>query len=648
MRIRPCGGWDLLRQLRPVLPAELSRWHSTRRRATLQIKADIREPGCRVRYAASAQRSGAGERMTGTVTGLLLWAGAAWGQALDGQLLRPSVDAERTIWTDDTLIAPEWYLLVRSAASYVREPVGGGQLDELYQIDVMAAGYRGPLRLGVGVPVVGRAIGDATGEQTGLGDARVDLRLTALDRRRDDMPAGLAVAGRVMLPTATVDAPLGSGGLSWEAALIADVAVGERLVVAGNVGTRGQPAAELDGVTWDDQLFLRAGAGVGLTRHTGLSVDLNSYLTYAAIGEGASRPTEVLGGGWWQVDAWRLRAGVGAGLGDALGAPTVRALVSVSYEPPRIDDDPDRDGILGSKDACPEQAEDVDGVEDDDGCPERTRVTVRASSPEGEPIAGVQWVAGELSGAGEDPLEVFGSVQRITVSAEGYVTRTVEARIENQAAQEVSVTLEHAVTAGRVLVTTKDEYGRPITGAQWRILTLAYGPVDADTPQAVSPGEHELRVSADGFRPTLIPVTVVRQELVEVEVVMPVSSAQLVGERIEIRDSVYFETDKAIIKPESYRLLTDVSEVLEDHPEILQLRIEGHTDSRADEAYNMDLSQRRAEAVRAFLIEKGVDPIRLVAVGYGEGMPLVPGENEAAWAKNRRVDFFVSRRSGED
>ena len=123
------------------------------------------------------------------------------------------------------------------------------------------------------------------------------------------------------------------------------------------------------------------------------------------------------------------------------------------------------------------------------------------------------------------------------------------------------------------------------------------------------------------------------------------SKVELKAERIDIKDSVYFETAKAVIKEESFELLNEVAQILIDHPELLLIRIEGHTDSRGNNAYNKDLSQRRADSVRTYLIEKGVAEDRLQSVGYGEEKPLVKEENAAAWEKNRRVDFFVEKRS---
>jgi OOP family OmpA-OmpF porin len=75
--------------------------------------------------------------------------------------------------------------------------------------------------------------------------------------------------------------------------------------------------------------------------------------------------------------------------------------------------------------------------------------------------------------------------------------------------------------------------------------------------------------------------------------------------------------------------------------EITLLSVEGHTDNRGDEASNLDLSLRRAQAVVNYLIRKGVAGNRLVAKGYGETRPLDPADTEAAWEANRRVDVLI-------
>ncbi len=73
------------------------------------------------------------------------------------------------------------------------------------------------------------------------------------------------------------------------------------------------------------------------------------------------------------------------------------------------------------------------------------------------------------------------------------------------------------------------------------------------------------------------------------------------------------------------------------------LEIEGHTDNTGDAAKNMDLSQRRANTIKKYLVTKGIDEKRLTAQGFGDTRPLVPNDSEENKAKNRRVEFKVNR-----
>jgi OmpA-OmpF porin, OOP family len=113
---------------------------------------------------------------------------------------------------------------------------------------------------------------------------------------------------------------------------------------------------------------------------------------------------------------------------------------------------------------------------------------------------------------------------------------------------------------------------------------------------------------------------------------------------IETLDSVYFETAKAVIKTESYAILDAVAATMEGNPGILLIEIQGHTDERGNDAYNLDLSDRRAHAVEKYLVDKGVEAKRLTAQGYGETQPKVKESNEAAWSQNRRVAFLILKR----
>ena len=72
------------------------------------------------------------------------------------------------------------------------------------------------------------------------------------------------------------------------------------------------------------------------------------------------------------------------------------------------------------------------------------------------------------------------------------------------------------------------------------------------------------------------------------------------------------------------------------------VQIEGHTDERGSIEYNLALGQRRAQSVKNYLVELGIDPSRLPTMSYGEERPAMEGSDEAAWEKNRRAEFVLS------
>jgi len=112
-------------------------------------------------------------------------------------------------------------------------------------------------------------------------------------------------------------------------------------------------------------------------------------------------------------------------------------------------------------------------------------------------------------------------------------------------------------------------------------------------------------------------------------------------EKFENND-IFFEYNSAALLPDSQSLLMEKAEWLRNHPNT-DVVIEGHTDERGTVAYNLALGDRRAESVRIFLMELGVDIGRIRTISYGEENPIDPGQSESAWAKNRRAHFFVEK-----
>ena len=121
---------------------------------------------------------------------------------------------------------------------------------------------------------------------------------------------------------------------------------------------------------------------------------------------------------------------------------------------------------------------------------------------------------------------------------------------------------------------------------------------------------------------------------------------KITTKRILILEKVYFDTDKSTIKERSFNVLDQVAATLRANPQITKLRIEGHTDSRGKDDYNMRLSNARAGSVRQYLTDRGVDPNRLGSIGYGETRPIATNRRRSGRAKNRRVEFHIKEVNG--
>lgn len=116
-----------------------------------------------------------------------------------------------------------------------------------------------------------------------------------------------------------------------------------------------------------------------------------------------------------------------------------------------------------------------------------------------------------------------------------------------------------------------------------------------------------------------------------------------VGARVNAKgcwvlEGVDFDTDKWEIKPEDYAILDEVVAVLKRNP-TLRVEIEGHTDNRGSEVYNKKLSEKRAEAVKNYFMNKGIEAKRLSAGGYGFSRPVASNDRREGRAQNRRVEL---------
>lgn len=116
--------------------------------------------------------------------------------------------------------------------------------------------------------------------------------------------------------------------------------------------------------------------------------------------------------------------------------------------------------------------------------------------------------------------------------------------------------------------------------------------------------------------------------------------ADQVGMMVDELPVIYFDFDSYDIKPSETGKLDAAAPYFKANP-TAHVQIEGHCDSRGTDEYNMTLGEKRAAAVRDYLINSGCDGNMLHVISYGEERPVDPAENESAYALNRRVQFLV-------
>jgi outer membrane protein OmpA-like peptidoglycan-associated protein len=182
---------------------------------------------------------------------------------------------------------------------------------------------------------------------------------------------------------------------------------------------------------------------------------------------------------------------------------------------------------------------------------------------------------------------------------------------------------------------------------------------------SVTPGA-VIHYTTDGSTPTADspvytgPITVDRNTTLQAIAIAPGAPASVVSysayavtppppppppqiEKLELKATVVFATGTATIAKTSYQPLDEVAAALKDHPDVKSVEIQGHTDDRGGAKANLKLSQRRAEAVRKYLVSRGIAPGRLTAKGYGETRPIASNKTAEGRKANRRVDFVVTQ-----
>jgi peptidoglycan-associated lipoprotein len=158
---------------------------------------------------------------------------------------------------------------------------------------------------------------------------------------------------------------------------------------------------------------------------------------------------------------------------------------------------------------------------------------------------------------------------------------------------------------------------------------------EAESADKTAALEREKKLSEENLREEALREQALRDKALQEEAAR--KEAALKAAKLE---PIYFEFDQWSIQQDQKEIMVKNSQWLMANPNV-QVRLEGHCDERGTAEYNLALGQKRAEAAKVFLEALGISSQRMIPISYGEERPLDPGHNEAAWAKNRRVDILA-------
>lgn len=607
-------------------------------------------------------------RARATVLLLSITPAAQAADEFDAQRFRPSLDSQTTMQVEDPQVTQTgfgggvWF-------NYAQDPLVYRSLDganediqlvgPLFTADAQLWYTYKPFRLGVDIPV--HAYGTDVGSSgASVGDIRIDGKYMLFDRVKSGY--GLGFDARLSLPTGDSSSWLGDGVPTVQATVAG--AIGKRAMADANIGFRSGPTRTLSSLTWGNRMTWGLGASLPLTPDLSAFTELDGEIVLVANPDTVDAPSTRLPGEWrvgarYQIlDRLQASLAGGAGYSEGLGSPQFRIVAGITSAPPAkpktvpMAGDMDRDGIPDAVDLCPDQAEDKNGKNDGDGCPDAglTPTHFVVIDPQGRKITGATLDLTEgpengryTLGSGEFTRSIPPGPYRVKTEAVTYLPDMDTMKVPEADRFEKTITLKPESVLFPLTVIAKDEQGRPVAAL---VTVLGTGRKFQTGPDGVGveplrPGPAELSVWAEGFAPERVKTVV--EPNARVEVTLRKSRVEIRDDQVVILDKVFFELDSAVLKAESIRILDDVAATLISHPDITLLEVQGHTDDQGSDEYNIGLSQRRAETVRDYLIAQGVERNRLLPKGFGETMPLQPGTSEDAREANRRVAFKILR-----
>jgi len=520
------------------------------------------------------------------------------------------------------------------------------------------------LQIGLDVPVVitngdayntpagGMPLTLEGGSAFGVGDLRLSLKARLMGEG-DGLSFGIAAWATAPIGQAMNDqAYLGDHGLTAGGHLIGQFAQ-SRVHVAANVGAFYRGARTLFSTQVGSKLTYGLAVGYEVTPLVLVFAELDGASSFSTqIDE---NPLEARLAGRLRQGDFTFTLGGGAGVLSGVGVPVFRAIAGFAWAPIRSDQD--HDGILDADDACPSEAEDMDGWEDTDGCPEADNDNdgiLDADDPcpdEAEDVDGFEDQDGcpDRDNDGDGVTDGYDSCPNEAEDMDG--DRDEDGCPDNDTDRDgIPDETDQCPNDPEDTDGFGDEDGCPETDYD------GDGIPDEDDecpdqPELVNgisdqDGCPEQDADGDGIpdevdhcpdRPETINGVADTDGCPDGEEVLRVE-----GDQIILLQQIQFANNRARIRgARSTQIIQAVATILTQHPEYARVRIEGHTDNQGNEARNVRLSQQRADAVVAALVRLGVSASRLQAEGIGPARPVGDNATEEGRTQNRRVEFHI-------
>ncbi|MBI2389061.1 MAG: OmpA family protein [Deltaproteobacteria bacterium] len=513
-------------------------------------------------------------------------------------------------------------VLMRTGADGKKETVRDVVSEQVFVTPGVAFGLFNRLTVHAAVPIVAyqkaesysTSPGVADPKSTVMGDVRFGARLRIIGKseaaRGTEAPdlLSLAIGAYVWAPTGDQRSWASDGTWRAQPTAILEIAPSRKVYITGNLGFMFRPQRDVLGSETGVEGFMSLAGGVKLMNEklrVGAEVIGGTGLRDSTLFKLTTSPAEgLLSATYAFSNGLYASLGGGTGFSYAAGTPAARAVLRIGWAspwpevkkpapPPPVDDDKDKDTIDDVHDACPLQPGPHSADPDSNGCPDSDKdgIADKIDACPNEP--GPDSADHKTRGCPPPPPPPDKDKDGIFD------------------AQDACPDVAGAFNEDPKLNGCPPDKDKD-------------GVLDDQDACPTDPGPATTDPKTNGCP--------VKTKFAEVK-----------GSTIIILDKINFANDSdKIIGAKSFQVLDSVFEILDKTKSVKKVRIEGHTDNKGKADHNKDLSKRRAQAVKDYLVKKGIDAGRLDAEGFGQDKPIADNKTEAGRAKNRRVEFVIA------